>query len=801
MTDREPRLLVEGEAPPKLEREFTIIGRDISRLEGSDKATGRAKYSGDIKLPGMLYAKILRSPHAHAKIKRLDTSRAEKLAGVRAIISKNNCPGWNTFWYTIPQTAFAEELGCYGQEIAAVAADTMEAAQRALELIEVEYEVLPAVFDTEEAMKPGAPIVPTVDQVEESVSRAPHARPVGNMFEGKPFVMKRGDVEAGFREADVTVEGKFTTNFQFHAALQTRSCVASWDGQKLTVYDSSQGIWQVKDDLSRSLKIPLENVRIIDKFMGGGFGSKAGAQRFLHYASRLSMLAGRPVRLELTRPEEFLAHPHRQSSKSWIKIGARRGGKIVAIQARIILNLGIGSTYGAQGDKAIEHSFELYDCPNAYVEQIGVHTNTPLTGYMRSVMRVIGNFPLESLIEELAAKLSMDPAELRLKNYTIYGEQAEKIRYSAKNLDKCIAKVVEASEWKRKREEYAKFNAQAEASGNPIRKGIGISSYIYEGVGLPPFKAKARVTIDGNGNATVFCGMVDIGGGQATMATMLVAEELGVELDDVKVHWGDTDQTEYSPGTHASRMTAEMGPAILQAAYNARKQVFELAAKKLGVVAGELQSALGRIYLKSKPQVFTTFKQVCREYLAPESRVIEGKGSRVANPKDVTFKTFGTQVAEIEIDRDTGAVGVLRITSAHELGRALNPKFCVSQHYGAITMGLGFAMYENPSVDSKTGIVLNPDLHQYRMVSPSEVPEIVPFNIEAEDPYFAYSAKGVGEAPLVPVAAAIRNAIFFATGAKVYSAPMTPDRIIGALERAEQGEQSQQLEVAKQVAV
>ena len=794
MSQPESRLLVTGEAPPKLDRDFTVIGKEINRIEGVEKTTGSAKYSGDIKLDGMLYAKVLRSPHAHARILGLDTKDAENLPGVRAIISKNNCAGWNTYWYTIQQTAFPEELGHYGQEVAVVAADSIEIARKALETIHVEYEVLPAVFDTDAAVAPGAPIVPTIDQVDESVSRSPHARPIGNVFEGKPHVMKRGDVEEGFRAADAVVEGSFDTSFQFHAALQTRSCIAAWDGESLTVYDSSQGLWQVKDDLSRSLKIPIERVRVRAKFMGGGFGSKAGAQRFLHFASKLSMMTGRPVRLELTRPEEFLAHPHTQSSKSWMKIGAKRDGKLCAIQARIVLNLGIGSTYGAQGDKAIEHAFELYDCPNALVEQIGVHTNTPLTGYMRSVMRVIGNFPLESMIDELAAKLGIDPATFRLKNYTIYGDQVQKTKYSAKNLHRCIRKAVEESRWEEKRAVYKKENEQRASSK---RRGIGMASYIYEGVGLPPYRANATVEVDRSGRASVFCGFVDIGGGQATMATMLVAEELGLEVKDVAVQWGDTDHTEYSPGTHASRMTAEMGPAILQAAYNARKQVFELASRKLGVPADDLRSALGKIYSRSDPARSTSFSEVCKEIAAPGG-VIVGKGSRAPNPKDVAFKTFGTQVAEVEIDVDTGHVKVLRITSAHELGRALNPKFCASQHYGAINMGLGFALYERAALDPSTGVLLNTDLHQYRMVSATEAPEISPFNIEAEDPYFAYSAKGVGEAPLVPVAAAVRNAIFFATGARLYSAPMTPDKVIDALESAEEEVERSKVELVNQ---
>lgn len=779
MTIKEPHLLVDGDVPPRLDRAFTVVGKGFDRIDGLEKATGEAKYAGDVKLPGMLYAKILRTPHAHAKVVSLDTSLAEKLPGVKAVISKNNCPGWNTFWYTIQQPAFAEELGYYGQEVAAVAADSIDIADEALRLIKVEYEVLPAVFDPEEAMSPGAPVVPSLDQIDTSVSRAPHARPAQNVFEGAPTVLKRGDVRKGFAEADVVVEGKFSTSFQFHATLETRCCVASWDGDMLTVHDSSQGIWQVRDDLSRSLKIPMEKVRIMAKYMGGGFGSKAGAQRFLHYAGKLSVLTGKPVRLELTRPEEFLAHPHRQSSKTWIKIGAKKDGKICAIQERIIVNLGIGSTYGAQGDKGVEHAFELYDSPNALCEQFGVHTNTPITGYMRSVMRVIGNFPLESVMDDLASKLGMDPIGLRLKNYTLFGEQEKKIKYSAKNLDVCIEKVRSESHWEEKRRLFSIENAK----GNRTRKGIGISTYLYEGVGLAPYNAKAIVEVDRSGRATVYAGFVDIGGGQATMATMLVAEELGLRLEDVRVHWGDTDHTDYSPGTHASRLTAEMGPALVQAAYRARMQVFAMASKKLGVPETDLRSELGSIYSRSDPLTRSTFAEVCATL--PEGTTLVGKGSRIPNPRDVAFKTFGAQIAEVEVDTETGSVNVTRITSAHELGRALNPKLCHSQQRGAITMGLGFALYEGPVVDGKTGIFLNTDLHQYRTVSSMEVPEIISFNIEAEDPYFAYSAKGVGEAPLVPVAAAVRNAILFATGAEVNSTPMTPDKVIDALELSE----------------
>lgn len=782
----ERKLLIEGETPPKLDREFTVVGKGVDRLEGPDKATGQAQYSSDMKFEGMLYAKILRCPHAHARIKSLDTSEAEKLPGVRAVISHNNNPDWMTSWYEVRQIAFPLELGFYGQEVAAVAADSIEIAKKALSLIKVDYEVLPAVFDPEEALKPGAPVVPAVDRVDPEsdpdASRGPRVEPVGNLFEGRTSAKQRGDLDAGFREADVVIERRFTTNCQFHQPLQTRCCIAMWDGGKLTLYDSEQAIWPVKQDLSWALKIPMEKIRVVTKFMGGGFGSKAGAQRFANFACKLAMMAGKPVRMEYTRPEEFLGHPHRQSSVTYIKLGAKKDGKLCALDFKIYLNLGIGCAFGAEHRRgnALDTAFELYDCPNARAEQIAVYTNTQFTGYMRAVLRVMSNFPVECAMDDLAAKLKLDPAEVRMKNYTIWGDQVKKKPYSAKNLDKCISTALRESRWNEKRVEYARQNKEG---SSPVKKGIGVACYIYPGVGVPPYKSIATVRLGQDGRATVNGGFVDIGGGQATMAAMVAAEELGVKLSDVKIHWGDSEGTEFVGGTSGSRLTSEVGPAILGAAYEVRKQLFEIASRKLGTSPSDLRSALGRIYSKSNPEVSTTFKEVCKDI--PSPGFIEGRGSRIPNPKDVAIKTFGCQVAEVEVDTETGAVKVVRVTSAHELGRALNPKFCYSQHYGAITMGLGYALYEYTAYDPKTGIMLNTDLHQYKLASPYEVPEIVPFNIEAEDPYFAFSAKGIGEAPIVPVAAAVRSAIYFATNAALNATPMTPDKIIDAIELVE----------------
>ncbi|MAH21418.1 MAG: hypothetical protein CMO12_01230 [Thaumarchaeota archaeon] len=769
----EAKLLVQGIPPEPLDRPFTVIGHSISRIDGVEKVSGTAEYAGDIQLPNMLCAKILRCPHAHARILKIDTSKAEALPGVKAVISRNNFPDWLTYWYLIPQFAFPEIVSYVGQEVAAVAAVDIDTAERALKLIEVDYQELPAVFDPEEALKPTSQKVTPLDVPDSTCPRAPAAWPVGNLYEGKTDIHTRGDIAKGFQDADVVIEEVYNTSYQFHATLQTRSSVIDWDGENMTVHDSCQGVWQVSQDIAKSLGLPMEKVRVVVKYQGGGFGSKAGAQRYLHYASRLAMMAGRPVRIELTRPEEFISHPHRHATKTYLKMGVKRDGTLTAMEGRSILNLGVGSTYGNQKEKLIETAFELYECPNVKLEQVAVYTNTPLTGYMRSVMRAIGDFFLEAHMDRLAVEIGMDPLDLRMKNYAVFGDQVKKLPYSAKNLDKCMKISTDAIDWKH-RDRFVEDN-----KNGPIKRGIGMASYMYDGVGMAPFKASADVVIKRNGTVEVLAGVVDIGGGQATMMAMLAAEELGVNVNNVKTVWGDTGPTQFAPGTHASRMTAEMGPAVVQAAANARKKLFELTAQRLSAEPIELRSALGKIQVSRDQQRSMSFEEACQ--LIPDGEEIKASGSRKPNPKDIVFHTFGSQACEVEVNTDTGAVRVLRVASAHELGKVLNPKLVDSQHYGGIIMGIGYTLLEDPEFDSKTGIMLNPDLHQYRIPTSLEVPEILPFNIEAPDPFFAYSAKAVGEAPIVPVAPSVRNAIYHAAGIWINSLPITPDAVLKAL--------------------
>ena len=757
-------LLVEGAVPPTLDRELTVIGRSVDRKDGVEKVTGAARYSSDIKLPGMLHARILRSPHAHARIRRIDVSRAAALPGVHAVLSRENCADWHTYWYMIPQPAFPEVVAYAGQEVAVVAAEDVDTARRAVELIEVDYEVLPAALNAEAALRPGAPTVPSIDVME---PRDGNAQKV-------PFRYARGDVDAGFAEADAIVEESYDLSTQFHVDIQTRCCVADYDGENLVVHESSQGVWNVKLQLARSLGLPEDRVRVVVQYMGGGFGSKAGAQRVVHYAAKLAMLARRPVKLELTRAEEFLSHPRRYGSKVHLRLGARRDGTLTAIGCRAVVDLGCGSLFsGGRYTKMLHQICELYRCPNVQIEVRGVYSNSSPTGPVRGVFDPIASFAMESGMDDLAAKLHIDPVALRIRNYAHYADEERQIPYSSKYLDRCIDAVSEAIGWDRRDQVRLASNGNGSK-----RRGIGFACYCLERGGYAPFKAQAEVVLRRSGSIELRTGVVEIGAGQITILAMIAAEELGVGVDDVGLVWGDTEGTLYAPSSHASRITSEMGPATLQAAALARDQLFAVAGPRLGVEPAALQSAEGRIYVKADRSRSMSVREACA--LLPEDEV-RTVGSRAPNPESPVFRLFGAQAAEIEVDVESGELRVLRIVAAHDIGRALNPKFVESQQYGGAIMGLGYGLYEEPEIDRKTGILLNPDMHQYRVPSSMETPQIETIRVEGFDPYYPYSAKPVGEASVLGVMPAIRNAVLHATGIRLNRVPITSAAILDAL--------------------
>ena len=780
----ESKLLVKGTIPPSLDRELTVIGKPLNRSDAAEKVTGQAKYSGDIKLPGMIYGKTLHCPYPRARIVKIDTSKAEALPGVMAVLTKENAKGWRTSWYEVLELAFPECITHEGTEVAAVAAVDITTARKAVELIDVEYEVLTPMMDAEETLKNQPP--PLI---------ADEEYPGREMFDRKPFVIQRGDLEKGFEEADVIVEETYTTQVSHHGTIQTRACIASWDGHDLTVWDAIQGVWYSKLALAKSLGLKPENVRIMVKYLGGGFGSKAWSHRITYYAAKLSMITGRPVKMERTREEEFVNHSRRYDNKMYLKMGAKKDGTLTAILQRALANIGAAaSEENYYCRQIIWHTANLHTCPNVYLEQIGVYTNKQTTGPTRSPMNMQAIFALESHMDRMAAELGIDPLDFRMKNYATYqsvgtseahltgdGKRTfdAKIPYSSKILDQCMTLATDAIGWKNRK----KSNV---TDRGPVKRGIGMASYlVLQGVGLFPYIAESRVAIKNDGTIHLFVGVVDIGGGQKTILGMIAAEELGVALDDVTVIIGDTQDTPYGPSCHASRCTPEMGPAVLQAAAEARQKLFEMAAPVFGVDGKALESKNGAIYVKSDPSRSIPFKSACRS--VAQDKPIIGMGSRAPNPAEPMMATFGAQTVELDVDTETGQVTILKFVAAQDFGKPINPKLCISQVYGGIEFGVGFALTEEGLYDPKTGKLLTGNLYQYRMPTALDFPPVEVYLPECEDPFFAYSAKGAGENTNAPTPAAIRNALYDATGVWFNDLPITPDKIITAMQGKAKG--------------
>jgi xanthine dehydrogenase molybdenum-binding subunit len=458
-----------------------------------------------------------------------------------------------------------------------------------------------------------------------------------------------------------------------------------------------------------------------------------------------------------------------------MRLGARRDGTLTAVECDAILDIGSGSLYAGKYSLTLHQIWELYRCPNVSVRITAVYTNTPPTGPARGVLDPIASFSMEAAMDDLAARLGLDPVAVRMRNYAAWYDEDRALAYSSKHLDRCIETVARDIGWSR-RDELARANT------GHVRRGIGLACYCLERGGYAPFTAKAEVVARRDGSVELRAGVVEIGAGQITVLPMIAAEELGIRPERIAVHYGDTEGTEYAPSSHASRITFEMGPATLQAASVVRTRLFELVAPELEVAAEDLESAGGRIAVRGAPDRSLTFEEACALMPGDEIRAM---GSRAPNPDGVVFRVFGAHAAEVEVDVETGDVRVLRFVSSHDIGRPLNPKLVESQQHGAILMGLGYGLYEEAEIDRKTGALLNPDVHQYRTPTALEAPRVEARNVEGDDPYYPYSAKPVGEAPLIGVMPTIRNAVRHALGVEINELPLSGPRVIEAFRRRE----------------
>jgi len=690
-----------------------IVGRPAIRLDGVERARGQAVYTADLKLPGMLHAAVLRSPYPRARVTKLDLAPALALPGVHAAIGPDELE------------QLSNDCEYEGAAIAAVCADTLAQSRTALRAIIVDYEVLDPLLDPDEAVARGALL-------------------------GEPRARERGDYQRGLAEADVVVEAEYRTQVVLHNSMETHQSVVEWVGDSVEVHISTQYIWGIRDAVADGLGLPGDKVRVICHYMGGGFGSKNSPDDYTFIAAELAKRTARPVKCALTRREENTAAGNRNATIQRLTVGARSDGTLTALGGEFVNAVGwSGWSSSTEGPMQM-----LYACDNVKTTTYGAKLNLPPMKAFRAPGFVEGTFGLEALLDELAAKLDLDPLELRRRNHSEHA--TEGAEYSDKNLLECYRRA--EPHWERRHEVRAR-------STETVKRGVGMASQIWYGGGGPPSYAWVRVGSDGR--ATVVTAMQDIGTGTRTAMAQIAAEELGIPLEDVTVSLGDSARGPFASISAGSSTTPSMGPAVRAAAADARRQIEEIAGQRElspNTPLAEVVSVL-------------------------EDAQILGKGARGPNPTGMQVLTFGVQVAEVAVDVQTGEVWVERIAAVHDVGRVINPLGASSQIEGGIIQGIGHTLSEERLHDPKTGRLLTTTLDAYKLPTIADVPEIVSELVDIPDAHLTnLGSKGLGEPPIIPTAAAIANAIRDATGADVRQLPITREEMLRALREAKERE-------------
>jgi xanthine dehydrogenase YagR molybdenum-binding subunit len=736
-----------GDPPPfDPSRKFRILGTRVPRLDGRAKTTGEARYSIDVRLPGMLYGRILRSPYPAARIAEVDLTAAEKMPGVRAALILRE-PG--------SVVRFA------GQEIAAIAADSPERADDAVQAIRVRYEPRPFVVDPHAAREESAPLVFEGDtKTKTSAGDMPAAKkplPRKGNVQG-PRASDKGNIEEGFRKADVVVEGTYSTRVQTHSALETHGLVAQWEGDELTVWASTQGITGVRDELAQELSIPASKVRVHCQYMGGGFGAKFGARTEGVAAAKLARKARAPVKLFLDRKEEQLATGNRPSAVQWIKAGATKDGKLTALH---LIVHGNGGTNGNTGSSAPLKN--IYACDNVKTEEYDVFTNAGPSTAFRAPGHPQGAFALEATMDELAAKLHMDPVEFRRLN------DPSEVRRKEFEIG------AERIGWKNR-------DARRATKDPAIRRGVGVGAAVWYNTGGPGYKA--AVTVHRDGSAELEHGVQDLGTGSRTMVAIVAAEELGLPLDRVSVRIGDT-ALPVGPESGGSTTTPSSAPTVRAAAYQAHRKVAEHVARGWKVDASDVSYADAAFTSRADAARRISWDEACK--LLPEEG-ISATAERAANHDDAWKRfTAGAQFAEVEVDTETGQVRVTRVVAVHDCGLVVNALTTESQIQGGVLQGISFALYEDRVLDRPTGRMVNPNLEQYKILGAKDTPEIEAILVPVYDGINNTHSVGIGEPSTVPTAAAVANAVSHAVGARITKLPITPEVVLEAVDRARGG--------------
>ena len=767
-----------GGAPPQLpetENPLAAVGCPAPRPDARDKVTGQAIYAADLYFGGMLHAKVLRSKYPHARVLRVDTSKAKTLPGVAAVLTADDVPGAKNHGIVRPDWPVLayDKVRYVGDAIALVAAETEEIAEKALGLIEVEYEPLPVVTSPQEALAPDAPLV----------------HDDGNLL--KRIQVRKGDTEKGFAEADVIVEREYRTPSLDHAFLEPEAGVATIDEEgRITVHVGSQIPFADRRQIAASLAIPEEKVRVKAPHLGGAFGGKEDISVQIH-AALLAQATGRPVKLVFTRKESLIVHPKRHATTIRLRTGVTREGKLTAVQAEIY---GDAGAYASLSEhvmtRTATHAAGPYDVPHVEIDCYAVYTNNVPAGAFRGFGVPQSAFAMESQMDILAEKLGLSPFELRRKNALRVGSTTAtgQVLRESVGLLETINRVEE-------KVQSSKFKVQSSKSEirNPkseIRRGWGIAC-AYKNVGLgggAPDCAGAEVELTDDGQAIVRAGAAEVGQGLVGVLALLAAEELGLPYDSVEVLVADTDQTLDGGATTASRQSFITGNAVRLAAQKVRETVAQAASEELDAPPDSLVFKNGRVHA-------SCYKAEKSISLAEAVALAKGEGREVRAsvvyepPKTVPLGEVGdmhfafgyaTQAALVEVDINTGQVEVLKVIAAHDVGRALNPLAVAGQIEGGVVMGIGIALQEE--FVTEDGIPKSTSLAKYKIPSIERTPEIVPIIVEDEASEGPYGAKGIGEIPSIPTAPAIINAIYNATGVRIYSLPATAKKVLAGLE-------------------
>ncbi|TFY97258.1 xanthine dehydrogenase family protein molybdopterin-binding subunit [Ramlibacter rhizophilus] len=748
----------------------STLGRDVAQVNARAKVLGRAQYAGDIQLPGMLHGKVLRSPYPHARIVRIDTSRAEQLPGVKAVLTGANSPAtpWGVH-HKDRRTLALDVVRFAGQEVAAVAASTEDTARDALDLIDIEYEELAPLLTVDEALAPGAAEV-----------HAGHSNLVHEI------AFDRGDVDAGFASAHLVHEATYATHPQYPGYMEPMASVATVDADgRLQVWTATQSAFLVRDRLAKVLQMPASRIRVIQATTGGGFGGKIIEDANSLIAAMLALAARRPVRLVNNRLEDFLACPTSLPERITLKLGMDEGGRIVAKQVDIVADCGAfsGLTPEIMHVSAMR-SDNMHRNRNVRSRARLVYTHTPPHGAFRGFGGTQMLFALNSHIDTMARQLGLDPVEVHRRNAIEAGETSvHGWKIGSTGLQQCLSQCVEALDWSAKR-------ARAASSGR-LRRGVGVAAAMHVSGNRTIGNwdgSTVMLKVNEDGRVIVHSSEADVGQGAMTMLAQIVAHELNIPLAHVHVALPDTDHSPYCIGTLASRVTIVAGNAAIVAARAAREKLFALASTKLDVPVEQLEIREGCVMVQGAAERRLTLAALAREHIwrhGGHEILVTGSWDAKTQMHDKLMGnvapaySFAAQAVEVEVDTETGQVRLVDSFVADDCGKALNPVAVHGQSNGAAAQAIGWALYEQLKLED--GRIANGNFADYTMPTPDSLPALRSGIVESNDPNGPYGAKGASECAILPGAPAIANAVFDAVGVRITELPITPEKVLAGL--------------------